>query len=1233
MKKIKKCLVLLMVILFLNMFTTNTYAAMNTKNLSLHQMTKIYSKVYSTDYYSGCEENSNYKNQMPEITVLTHGLGSKGSYWSNDVNIRDDNGNFPLSYNESSLISKINNNLHGNLNVYHIVCGENFSFKITKYDGELENSKEVTRIDDVSKHIVLIYESAIPYSSNEDVYDEFENVLDSISLQYKSMTGYLPKFNLVGHSRGGITNIMYATEHPYNVASLISLGTPYNGSVLGNVDFILDALNFKDINSTNDDYYDGVLCLLDYDEAVRIRNAWNSILNDDVNINAIAYGSITSVSFLDDFIEDATNTSQYANLSSYVDLAKFIVSIIEKCPDATNNLLNFIDGMAEFTESAHYFYESIHNTLYDLGLEGEYQEHQNMYDVILSKINEDYAGSITTEEGSKILNLYTIINDEPVILDDLFIDLASQLGTGFNDGINFENFKRYTKIFEASDITMNRSIPNQPAVVHNLETMNDSYTSRIANILSYGTLSSNVEKILDDSSVSYNYVGEKTFLIENGFSANRTIKVSTGKLSIYKISNDNVTVVCENVNEYEAKFDGTYSYYVVVTNNSLSNTITLNISLNDNLVDGKTITLNGNEKLLVKYAANDTGYKLFSLGNRYVSASRCSHLGIGASINSSSNYYYFYENGIVYMFLKNSSSLTQRITPSFVEPSMINLADEEIQLQSNNKVMMFENPFSYSVTYQLKVSVDSGVSFYDLNNKIISSTHSNNTYTITLQANAKIYVIFGNTSSKFDMVINPTQMLIYINGVEKNSGVELTRGRSYSVNLCIIDSNGNLHSGYKDFVSITSNYYKLNDGILNIYSNAIVGNDIAIVPKIAPELTFGVKIGYNNKFNMTISNDDDILLNFINNDNDSITKINFTIKKNGIETAYNIFPTSNSIVKNLTNIIGNNTGTSSIRLNYIQLYRTSDGPIVYNGTSGLSISTMTVNNLFYGGIGTAYSPYIITCYRHLKNIKLLKNSYYKLGKSIDLLGKEAWEPFDFKGNLNGNGYKISNMKLNIIDDSNYGFISSNEGTIYNLSFYDITITKDKKFNVSELLIGVIVGLNNGNINYCKVYNTTADIELASSCLGVLVGKNASKGVIENSTSNCSRIIGSGSVGGLVGYNEGEIKSSSVYDCHITYIYNEKNGEIGLACGYNEGNVECDRVGGMLYWTCTDNDSSIYPAIGRIIGHNTKSGTYSVSTTNIGWDMSWKSSQILWWTAFDQGGRVFKFDDRNVGWQE
>lgn len=50
-------------------------------------------------------------------------------------------------------------------------------------------------------------------------------------------------------------------------------------------------------------------------------------------------------------------------------------------------------------------------------------------------------------------------------MDDLFIDLNSQLGYVFEDGISYNGFKRYTKIFGAADCTDNRAIPGQPGRV------------------------------------------------------------------------------------------------------------------------------------------------------------------------------------------------------------------------------------------------------------------------------------------------------------------------------------------------------------------------------------------------------------------------------------------------------------------------------------------------------------------------------------------------------------------------------------------------------------------------------------------------------------------------------------------------------------------------------------------------------------------------------------------------
>lgn len=53
------------------------------------------------------------------------------------------------------------------------------------------------------------------------------------SILYKLKDNYggkIPKVNLVGHSRGGLTNLQYALDHPDIVENLISIGTPYFGS-------------------------------------------------------------------------------------------------------------------------------------------------------------------------------------------------------------------------------------------------------------------------------------------------------------------------------------------------------------------------------------------------------------------------------------------------------------------------------------------------------------------------------------------------------------------------------------------------------------------------------------------------------------------------------------------------------------------------------------------------------------------------------------------------------------------------------------------------------------------------------------------------------------------------------------------------------------------------------------------------------------------------------------------
>ena len=112
--------------------------------------------------------------------------------------------------------------------------------------------------------------------------------MDSLSYQYCQLTGELPTYNLIGHSRGGITNLQYAMAHPNNVASIYSMGTPYSGSTFGsttlNGNHILLSLagynkDTKYIASEKYpdtiNYNPGVLDILDEELNDSYKNYWN----------------------------------------------------------------------------------------------------------------------------------------------------------------------------------------------------------------------------------------------------------------------------------------------------------------------------------------------------------------------------------------------------------------------------------------------------------------------------------------------------------------------------------------------------------------------------------------------------------------------------------------------------------------------------------------------------------------------------------------------------------------------------------------------------------------------------------------------------------------------------------------------------------------------------------------------------------------------------------------------
>ncbi len=112
--------------------------------------------------------------------------------------------------------------------------------------------------------------------TNAQVYEELDYIIDKISYDYLEVMGALPKINLIGHSCGGLTNMDYAINHPKNVASLISLGTPYNGSWYDN--WFVDLLGINVFDSIGGaDIVDTTL--------MNIRkNNWNNIYSQNAHI-------------------------------------------------------------------------------------------------------------------------------------------------------------------------------------------------------------------------------------------------------------------------------------------------------------------------------------------------------------------------------------------------------------------------------------------------------------------------------------------------------------------------------------------------------------------------------------------------------------------------------------------------------------------------------------------------------------------------------------------------------------------------------------------------------------------------------------------------------------------------------------------------------------------------------------------------------------------------------------
>ncbi len=232
---------------------------------------------------------------------------------------------------------------------------------------------------------------------------------------------------------------------------------------------------------------------------------------------------------------------------------------------------------------------------------------------------------------------------------------------------------------------------------------------------------------------------------------------------------------------------------------------------------------------------------------------------------------------------------------------------------------------------------------------------------------------------------------------------------------------------------------------------------------------------------------------------------------------------------------------------------------------------------FAGGSGTEDDPYLVETAEHLDNVRNHLDAHFRQIDDIDLSGYaegEGWDPIgyyydrvdreSFEGTYDGNGYTIANLVIDRPDTDNIG--------LFGLLGIEGKLT-DVALEEIEISgnkgVGGLVGWNDGDITSSYATgNVTGEGRFAN--VGGLVGFNSSDGTITGSYAT-GRVIGRNRIGGLVGLNSG-----TIIDGNATGKVSGE-GEVGGLVGIHHGTIkssyamgdvagEGNRVGGLVGWS-------------------------------------------------------------------
>lgn len=325
-------------------------------------------------------------DDSPSITILVHGQGGASSHFSNDgfgkfVYEPDSMGDIlskSLAYSVKLYLAEFDvstadkndfflYDLNENLNNPYADGVENFSY----------SSKKIKRMENTSQHSIIYFESSMPDDIHKEVYEELHTLIDKVSYDYLVLTGRIPKVNLISHSRGGLTSMMYATgyrdnsktakvqyrtnsageleevsnvsytvnggtlinDHPFNVGELYSMGTPYWGTdwdtkFFGVAHTLLSDV-FKTASAEN---------ILDSTIQQEIHQCWEDAVSVNPQLQLHAIAGEMKANFLPGLIAEEYNAIiEFAGLTSSIEIISSYVQLLAKNNEEISDFITAIE--------------------------------------------------------------------------------------------------------------------------------------------------------------------------------------------------------------------------------------------------------------------------------------------------------------------------------------------------------------------------------------------------------------------------------------------------------------------------------------------------------------------------------------------------------------------------------------------------------------------------------------------------------------------------------------------------------------------------------------------------------------------------------------------------------------------------------------------------------------------------------------------------------------------------